>query len=1074
MSGDHTRFTYNPKKRFAAVQMQQGRVQLDADWNEQADLQRERTRLLSLDSGGPAWLPELTTPDAFLIGLAGGGDLSIQPGRIYVEGRLAEIFPDEGITYLKQPFLPMLPQPPAFNNAIDTIVYLDLWEREVTWAEDLALLDVALGGVDTTTRVQQVWQVKIREQRGVSATCGVDLDALFPPSSGRLTTSAVAPPAPDDPCILPPKSGYRGIENRCYRVEIQKAGPLGTALFKWSRDNGSIVSRVKDIAVAGTSSFASVDRLDRDEVLKLRIDDWVTVTDDHRDLYNESGEMARIVDIDEAARVVMLDHAIPASGRPFGATPAEIVERNTRIQRWDQNAPLNALDADGLMTTGAGPIDLEDGVQVSFSTATPGGSFNVGDYWVFAARTADASVEKLNQAPPRGIRHQYLQLAAIPAGGQPVDCRPKPRSKGCCTIVVPPGTNLIQDAVDKLPKEGGCVCLKVGQHLIDRPILIKNPNVTLHGESLGANVFNRSGTGLLEVLGCNHVRVMTIWFQQGEAAQQPVLFVGKSEDVVIDDCRIESFGRGPESIGLRAALVSELTVSGCHFARPVMGIKLENSGEIRITDCDFLLADPASHIPTNVAILADRMSGPLIAEGNSIASAINGIVVRDMNNDVPVSRALYSRISCNRIFLAESRTQSPAYGIDVAADSSLILANQIRHEGGVVTGIRTCGNGSTVSENFIESHVELVGRSVAISAGFRQGILFKALERVVITDNVVDGSQQGVVLSEVARVIAEGNLLGRNSMKFGVGFLLSNCQDCRIAGNMIVAPVAGILARDGERNRIEDNQIEGGLRGIDARGEESPVFNGNIIRGTERSAINVRAITGRCELSGNKIFRCGSGANLGMSIEAFGIYGEWHVESNEIYDTGLSMAPNPPVPSMAVGIFGYVVREARIESNTISYGNPLDRKVTDEDRALLLLGEKEYVLNFGGFAMVEGYPVQISNNKFTGVGSKALVELLEVPIGAIGFMRFERVIFTGNYFRHWNGMPNTPAASVWLTGRHCTVSGNQVKATTRLFPSYYLGQMSGPFLGNFSTGGVLDRPPTGGFPTPQSDFNFTA
>ena len=93
MSGDHTRFTFDPRRRFAAVLQQQGRVQLDSDGNEATDLQRERTRLLTLDTGGAAWMAE-TTPDAFLVGALAGPppDLSLQPGRIYVDGRLAEIF----------------------------------------------------------------------------------------------------------------------------------------------------------------------------------------------------------------------------------------------------------------------------------------------------------------------------------------------------------------------------------------------------------------------------------------------------------------------------------------------------------------------------------------------------------------------------------------------------------------------------------------------------------------------------------------------------------------------------------------------------------------------------------------------------------------------------------------------------------------------------------------------------------------------------------------------------------------------------------------------------------------------
>jgi hypothetical protein len=33
MSGDYSRVRFDPKKHFSGVLMQQGRVQLDADWN---------------------------------------------------------------------------------------------------------------------------------------------------------------------------------------------------------------------------------------------------------------------------------------------------------------------------------------------------------------------------------------------------------------------------------------------------------------------------------------------------------------------------------------------------------------------------------------------------------------------------------------------------------------------------------------------------------------------------------------------------------------------------------------------------------------------------------------------------------------------------------------------------------------------------------------------------------------------------------------------------------------------------------------------------------------------------------
>ena len=76
----------------------------------------DRVRTLSLDTFGPVGVPYLTTPDAFLIGvIAGPPTISRSaPGRLYVDGLLAEIFVrGRPATYLNQPFLPAPPPPLA-------------------------------------------------------------------------------------------------------------------------------------------------------------------------------------------------------------------------------------------------------------------------------------------------------------------------------------------------------------------------------------------------------------------------------------------------------------------------------------------------------------------------------------------------------------------------------------------------------------------------------------------------------------------------------------------------------------------------------------------------------------------------------------------------------------------------------------------------------------------------------------------------------------------------------------------------------------------------------------------------
>jgi hypothetical protein len=497
MSGDQTRFTHQPRKRYSGVLMQQGRVQLDADWNEGVESAARRWELQAIDTFGGSAVPQTTATAFELTALAGPPpDLAIGVGRFYVDGLLAEVLPDEAFTYLHQPFLPE-PEPFADVDGPNGIAYLDVWKREVTYVEDPEILDVALGGPDTATRVQIVWQVKLHGTGQTVATCGTDLNALFPPSGGRLSSRVIAPPPDDNPCIISPSGGFRGLENRLYRIEIHTPGDAATARFKWSRDNGSIVSTVGGIAVSGTQTTLTVARIGRDEVLRFRANDWVEVLDDHRELMGLPGVMARVVaPPDEANLTIRLDRALPLAGPGgFATNPDELAARHTRVKRWDQSL---GVDANGLLPITGGWQPIEEGVEVQL-TLPGGGTFHAADYWVFAARTATGTVEELAAAPPRGIVHHYAQLATLSGLGGPNpnpvvtgDCRPiwPPSAEGCCTVTVGDGVRshgqyqslaAAVAAVAPLPPYLVRVCLLPGDHEVEQTIAVDRDQVTIGG-----------------------------------------------------------------------------------------------------------------------------------------------------------------------------------------------------------------------------------------------------------------------------------------------------------------------------------------------------------------------------------------------------------------------------------------------------------------------------------------------------------------------------------------------------------------------------------------------------------------
>jgi hypothetical protein len=777
MSGDHSRFTFDPWLDFSAVLMQQGRPIGDWDWNE---LTAELTRRMcadTLDTIGRAVVPR-STPNAFKID-TNAGALTIGVGRMYVDGilvenhglppiawdtALVELRGTAAATYTNQPYLPDARQLPQGGPHL---AYLDVWQREVTYVERPELVDVALG-VDTTTRLQNVWQVKILANVG-NVTCGTPDDQIpgwndaTRPSTGRLTTSTGGPADQPNPCVIPVVGNYKGLENQLYRIEIHEGGAPGQATFKWSRDNASIVARV--VAIPALDRLV-VDRVGRDEVLRFSDGDWIEIIDDPREFAGQSGVLVKIQvggGVDDVTRTITLATPLPANLFPTDPQGNTAPGRHTRIRRWDQKGPI--IDAAGAQlqnlddagNTGAITIPgggtqvfLENGILVSFSldAQATNGAFRRGDYWVVAARVGDASIDILNQAPPRGIHHHYARLALITLPDAETDCRvlwPPQTEHGCdCTVCVTAedhnsGKATLQMAVDKVKSTGGTVCTGPGIYWLDE---------MLHLDSVRS--VRLRGQGWLTLLA--------------RTRSGPVIKVENATGLTIENMAVIGSAAGGETvdmISLRSTMMCEL--SNLYL----LGLSSEKADATAIGLSGFNLG---------------------CAIRRCVIAADNGIAGGPPQED--------------------TRFGYPT-GLEIDSNLMLVLRRGIAFPQKTIHYIGTRVFGNQIAGAF-EGGIEMTG-------GVPPG------GTVDITGNIILAAGHGLIVGTSHTRICDNEIVARDARQGSNGILLTAGLDplglnyCRIVGNRIMSmPGHGIAIRTRiNSGMIKQNVVsETGLGGI--------------------------------------------------------------------------------------------------------------------------------------------------------------------------------------------------------------------------------------------------------------------
>ncbi len=445
MQGDFSLDPLAYRDAVSRVLIQQGRVQLDSDANEQTESLLRFLRGLAFDligaHGGVGDSFDLKIPDPAKT------DLLIGFGWYYVDGirsrnapagvSLWEILsgtsrPGDGVPYNAQPyyFAPDGGDWTKASNDPAILFYLDVFERHISASQDETLREVALLGPDTASRAVVVWQVRAtgaapfqRRLEGLQALAGAaGANKLVLPatwdlpyvalnlvlrSGVRMRAQAIETEA-TDPCTISPDARYRGTENRLFRVEIHDPSgpdPKKPPTFKWSADNASIVYAVSKV----DGATVHLDSFGLDDQTTIRVNDWVEVVDDQVLLMGQANPLLQVLDVRPADMTVILSDA------PQG-TAGSRADLHPILRRW-ATAPVPLREG---TTARDAWFDLADGVEVQFSHGKiPDAGYRTGDYWLIPARTATGDVIWPKESdgktpaavPPHGVDHHYAPLA---------------------------------------------------------------------------------------------------------------------------------------------------------------------------------------------------------------------------------------------------------------------------------------------------------------------------------------------------------------------------------------------------------------------------------------------------------------------------------------------------------------------------------------------------------------------------------------------------------------------------------------------------------------------------------------
>lgn len=891
MTADISRNALRPSQKFTGVVRQQGRLPLDAEETEAGDI----GALMLRDAIAETICEKGTPDDGFRVtgaSLTAGNELdfTLDDGTFYLGGLrcTTAVIPGSGaatMTYQNQAdWIGMdldLPGPPlpAGGQQRTDLVYLQVWEQTVTATEDSELFEAGLGGADSAARRRVMNRVNVLP--GVPDNCHEAFEdliarefaggALDPAgcevlSQTSLTIGFTTLDPLDDLCRPSAQAGFLGARNETFRVQVTTPGR-----FVWGRDNAAPLYRVQVEAHPTDNTRRRIVFLNppRDEFgwplagMTVEVLRWGAVLDNMEKVAEPDGLLLQVENgYDPADGSILVSAPVPASWDAWFATPDGLAAINPMD---DALAGLQTYFYLRVWTGGGdagGAVDhaIDIGTPVALGQTGLTANFSAagmpGDYWIASARpntpTRVTPLSLLNGAPPAGPRRLVAPLALLPwngpVPGTALDCRhrfrPLCRVGGCCRITVGDGrishgdVSSIQEAVDRLPPEGGEICIHEGD-FSENVAIIARDNITLTGCGRGTRWTGVTGSGapLLLLTDCNaiHVRRLTMTAGAAEAVLAQRSSAGDHGGLVLEDLTIGISDAAAvaafdiEGATLRRCNVLLTTMSAALSQDPAIG----RAAAVFLGGTDLLVED----CRMDASAVTDRLF--LATGGIHIAGGSDGVIIRDNvitggnGHGITLGSVQYVAEGGGSVIGGpDDFSNQPgaaglayypdytmgaigSYGSGIYVDAAGCIrapgtppgGNEIPEDtplfpesGGIVRDVRILRNDiAGMGFSGISAHV--------FSGLGRDGLSdLIAVESIEISDNRITGC----MINEIGPTTP----LLRQFIGWG-GIALSLCSDATLRDNLIAGngpnstdPICGIFMAIAEDVRIERNRIE--------------------------------------------------------------------------------------------------------------------------------------------------------------------------------------------------------------------------------------------------------------------------